>query len=72
MAVKREKPEPLLEDITLCLQTGWSLTEMETQPAQFVERMRIYLWALAEKQRRENQKAENDLRRKLESLGKIP
>lgn len=72
MAVKREKPEPLLEDIVLCLQTGWTWNDLQAQPAQFVERMRIYLWAVAEKQRQESQQAENDLRRKLESLGKIP
>jgi len=55
VAVKREKPEPLLEDVALCVQIGWSLTELEAQPAQFVERLKVYLAAVADKQRRESQ-----------------
>jgi heme exporter protein D len=72
VAVKREKSEPLLEDVALCVQMGWSFTELEAQPVQFVERLKIYLAAVADRQRRESQQAENDLRRKLESLGKSP
>lgn len=43
MAVKREKPEPLLEDVILCVNMGWTCQELMEQPAEFVERLKIYL-----------------------------
>ena len=43
MAVKRQKPEPLLEDVILCVNMGWTYQELMRQPAEFVERLKIYL-----------------------------
>ena len=68
MAVKREKPEPLLEDVALCAHLGWTWTELSARPVWFVERMKLYLATLAEKQQREAQRSEEELKRRLEGL----
>jgi len=63
MAVKREKPEPLLEDVILCVSMGWTYEELMRQPAEFVERLKIYLNAEARKRELEMER----LRQEVES-----
>ncbi len=60
-AVKRGKPSPLTEDVALCLATGWTLDQLEAQPAGFVERLSVYLEAVAGMQDRERQRLEEEL-----------
>jgi len=61
--VKRGKPEPLLDDVALCVQMGWTHEELTRQPARFVEKLRIYLGAIADKQSREQERLEDELDR---------
>lgn len=61
-AVKREKPEPLLDDVALCAQTGWTLHELRAQPARFIEKLSIYLNAVADRSRAEERRLEDELR----------
>lgn len=68
MAVMREKPEPILDDLLLCMQLGWTPQELRQQEAKTVEIIKTYLSALAEKQRRENQRVEDEMRRKMDRL----
>jgi hypothetical protein len=62
-AVKREKPEPLLDDIALCIQMGWTWGQLQGQPVRFVEKLRIYLGALADRQSREQRRLEEEVER---------
>jgi hypothetical protein len=52
-----------LEDVALCVQMGWTLGELESQPARFIERLQVYLGALAGLQEREERRLEEELRR---------
>jgi hypothetical protein len=61
--VKREKPEPLLDDICICVQMGWTHGELVRQPARFVEKLRIYLDAVAYKEERERRRFEEEIGR---------
>jgi hypothetical protein len=61
--VKREKPEPLLDDVSLCVQMGWTHGELVRQPARFVEKLRIYLDAVAYKEERERRRLEEEIGR---------
>ena len=61
--MKRGKPEPLLDDVALCVQMGWTHEELTRQPARFVEKLRIYLGAIADKQSREQERLEDELDR---------
>ena len=67
--MKREKPEPLLDDVSLCVQMGWTHGELMRQPARFVEKLRVYLDAVADKQERERRRLEKDIDR-LRRLGR--
>ena len=67
--MKREKAEPLLDDVALCVQMGWTHGELMGQPARFVERLRVYLDALGDKQAREQRRLEEELER-LRRMGK--
>lgn len=60
--MKREKPEPLLDDVSLCVQMGWTREELLRQPTRFVEKLRIYLDAVGDKQAREQRRLEDELR----------
>ena len=62
-AVKRGKPSPLTEDVALCLATGWTLDQLASQPAGFVERVGVYLEAVAGVQDRERRRLEEELNR---------
>ena len=68
-AVKREKPEPLLDDVALCVQMGWTHEELQRQPVRFVEKLRIYLGALADRQSREQRRLEEEIER-LRRIGR--
>lgn len=61
--MKREKAEPLLDDVSLCVQMGWTHEELLGQPARFVEKLRIYLDAVANKQDRERRRLEEEIER---------
>jgi len=61
--VKRGVPEPLLDDVSLCVQMGWTHGELMSQPVRFVERLRIYLDALGDQQERERRRLEEELDR---------
>jgi len=61
MAVKREKPEPLVEDIVLCVTMGWTYQELMRQPAEFVERLKIYLNTEARKRELEMERMRNEI-----------
>jgi len=61
--VKRERPEPLLDDVALCVQMGWTHDELLRQPSRFVEKLRVYLDALGDKQGREQRRLEDELER---------
>ncbi len=64
MAMKRNKAEPLIEDVAICLTMGWTYSELMRQPAEFIERLQIYLNTQADIQERERR----DLESKLEDL----
>lgn len=68
-AVKREKPEPLLDDVALCVQMGWTWGQLQRQPVRFVERLQIYLGAVADKQSREQERLEEEVER-LRRMGR--
>ena len=55
--------EPLLDDVSLCVQMGWTWEELERQPVRFVERLRVYLDALGDRQERERRRLEEELDR---------
>jgi len=62
-AVKREKPEPILDDVSLCVNMGWTWNELQRQPARFVEKLRTYLNAVADKQIREQRRLDDEINR---------
>ena len=61
--MKREKPEPLLDDVSLCVQIGWTHEELMRQPVRFVEKLRIYLDAIGDRQERERRRLEEEIER---------
>ena len=67
--MKRGKAEPLLDDISLCIQMGWTHEELMKQPTRFVERLRVYLDAVGDKQAREQHRIEEDIDR-LRRMGR--
>ena len=67
--MKRGKPEPLLDDVSLCVQMGWTYEELMAQPARFVERLRVYLDALGDLQERERRRLEEEIDR-LRRMGR--
>ena len=61
--MKREKPEPLLDDVSLCVQMGWTHEELMRQPVRFVEKLRIYLDEIGDRQERERRRLEEEIER---------
>jgi len=61
--VKREKPEPLLDGVALCVQMGWTLDELQRQPARFVDTLQIYLNAVADRESLERRRLEEEIER---------
>ena len=55
--------EPLLDDVSLCVQMGWTHDELIGQPVRFVERLQVYLDALGDRQERERRRLEEELDR---------
>ncbi len=47
MAVLRGKPDPILNDVVLCVSMGWTFDELQAQPARFIEMLSVYLEATA-------------------------
>jgi len=68
MAAKRGIFPPDLEDLEICIATGWSLTELRKQSVQDVERILIYLSTIYEKQRRESEELKHQTEMKLGRL----
>jgi len=62
-AVKREKSEPLLDDVSLCVNMGWTYEELMRQPARFVEKLRVYMDAIGDKESRERRRFEDEIAR---------
>jgi len=61
--VKRGKAEPLVNDVILCVEMGWTKQQLEAQPAQFIEKLQIYLNTIAGNQERERRRIEDQLNR---------
>ena len=61
--MKRGKTCSLTDDVSICVQMGWTYTELMEQPARFVERLQIYLSTVADIQEKENRRLEDELRR---------
>lgn len=61
MAVKREKPEPLLDDVILCVTMGWTREELMRQPAEFVDRLKVYLNAESRKRELEMEHVKHEI-----------
>lgn len=61
MAVKREKPEPLIDDVALCAVLGWTWEELMKQPERFVQKMRIYLNTQGRKAELEQERVKREI-----------
>ena len=61
--MKRGKPEPLLDDVALCVNMGWTHGELLGQPSRFIERLSVYLNALGDVQDGERRRLEGELDR---------
>jgi len=68
MAVKRGRAEPILEDVSLCVRMGWTISELRSQPARFVEFLSAYLGALEDVRSREAGRFEEDLENRLRRM----
>ena len=66
--MKRGKPSPHLDDVAICAQMGWTSDELDAQPARFVERLGVYLGAVADAREREGRRLEDELRRLKRSV----
>ncbi len=62
-AVKRGKPQPLVDDVALCARMGWTWEQLASQPARFVDRLTVYLGAVDDAQSREQSRLEEEIRR---------
>jgi len=47
---------------------GWTSDELDAQPARFVERLGVYLGAVADEREREGRRLEDELRRLRRSV----
>lgn len=63
MAVKRDKPSHLVNDVALCHVMGWTFDQLQEQPARFIERLSVYLETLGSERAREDRRLEDELRR---------
>ena len=61
--MKREKPLDLLNDVILCLATGWTQQELEAQDAKFVEKLTLYLNTESRKREREMERMREEMER---------
>jgi len=51
----------LLEDVILCVNMGWTYQELMHQPAEFVERLKIYLNTEARKRELEMERMQSEI-----------
>lgn len=58
-----------MDDVSLCVQMGWTHEALMKQPTRFVERLRVYLNAVGDKQAREQRRLEEDIDR-LRRMGR--
>jgi hypothetical protein len=63
MAVKRGKTCNLIDDVSLCVQMGWTLEELQAQPVRFIKKLQVYLGTISELQERESRRLEEELHR---------
>lgn len=61
--MKRDKPSPLTDDVSLCYAMGWTLEQLEEHPTEFIDRLAVYLETLGNEKKREDQRVEDELRR---------
>lgn len=61
--MKREKPLDLLNDVILCLATGWTQQELEAQDAKFVEKLILYLNTESDKRQKEVDRMKDEVER---------
>ena len=54
--------DPGLMDVAICATMGWTADMLERQPVRFIERLSIYLDALARERDREARRVEEKLR----------
>jgi hypothetical protein len=50
-------------DLAICAAMGWTADQLANQPAAFIERLGLYLDALARERQREQRRAEERIRR---------
>jgi hypothetical protein len=55
-------PEPVY-DLAICAAMGWTADQLAAQPTRFIERLGLYLDALARERVREQRRAEEKIRR---------
>lgn len=58
-----------MDDVSLCVQMGWTHEALMKQPTRFVERLSVYLNAVGDKQVREQRRLEEDIDR-LRRMGR--
>ena len=63
-AVKRGVTDPLIDDVALCVQLGWTHEMLMGQPTRFVEKTKTYLNTMCDAQKRENQRLEDEFHRR--------
>ena len=52
-----------IEDLAICTAMGWTAEQLQAQPARFIERLTLYLDALAREREREQRRHLEQLRR---------
>jgi len=65
VAVRRGKPDALLDEVAFCARLGWTWTQLQEQPAWFVERMNVYLEAVDDEAERARRRGEEELKQKM-------
>ena len=61
--MKRDKPSPLLDDVSLCYAMGWTYDQLMEQPNRFIDRLGVYLETLGSERKKEDNRLEDELRR---------
>lgn len=61
--MKRDKPSPLLDDVSICYVMGWTLDQLQQQPSRFIDRLSVYLETLGNERKREDIRLEDEIRK---------
>ena len=61
--MKRDKPSPLTDDVSLCYAMGWTLEQLENQPNRFIDRLGVYLETLGSEKKKADSRLQDELRR---------